>query len=228
MHPDQAASLPAMILPALPKRFCFETSFGEEWRPFWEGLWQRARCAIAKADELIIIGYSMPVIDQQARSILFDTRNKSASLSICCGKDSVSIEEEFRHHGFRAIRTVGHTFDDFLRAESAGGDVDKVTPRLRARTQSNGLETAKPSPTATFAEQRTLMASAKLRTNGMATYSEEGTPVQDRLVTMEMLRLQLYRKLPSERTEGFVSELHSAGYAEIWEPRLGGKFFSLG
>ena len=43
---DSAPSLSAMILPALPKRFCFETSFGEEWKPFWDGLWRRAQSAV--------------------------------------------------------------------------------------------------------------------------------------------------------------------------------------
>jgi hypothetical protein len=33
-HLDQRTrACPAMILPAVPKRFCFETSFGEEWKP---------------------------------------------------------------------------------------------------------------------------------------------------------------------------------------------------
>lgn len=36
---NSAASLPTMIMPALPKRFYFETTFGLEWKGFWDSLW---------------------------------------------------------------------------------------------------------------------------------------------------------------------------------------------
>jgi hypothetical protein len=55
-HLKTAASLPAMIMPALPKHFHFVTSFGQEWREFWDSLWQRAAYAIQAADEVVVIG----------------------------------------------------------------------------------------------------------------------------------------------------------------------------
>lgn len=45
---DRAASLPVMILPALPKQFGYDNA----WKAFWDDLWNRAESAIDKAREL--------------------------------------------------------------------------------------------------------------------------------------------------------------------------------
>jgi hypothetical protein len=65
---DTAASLPAMIMPALPKTFYFTTTYGDEWKGFWDHLWNRAGRAISNADEVIVIGYSLPLADERARN----------------------------------------------------------------------------------------------------------------------------------------------------------------
>ena len=112
---ETAATLPAMIMPALPKNFHFATTFGEEWRGFWNGLWERARRSITNADEIVLIGYSMPVVDQRARAMLLGNPNKSVRLSICCGKSTSSLEQEFRGRGFSRLQSVPSTFGDFLK-----------------------------------------------------------------------------------------------------------------
>jgi hypothetical protein len=121
---DTAASLPSMIMPALPKQFYFETTFGQEWKRFWDYLWDRAERAIAKADELVVIGYSLPDADQRARAMLLNSLNKSVRLSICCGDATLRLGQEFLKHGFTGITNVGSTFKDFLTNESTKNDID--------------------------------------------------------------------------------------------------------
>ena len=106
-------------MPALPKRFHFATTFGPEWKQFWDRLWTRAKRAIKSADELVIIGYSMPTVDERARALLLDTPNKAVRLSICCRHTTASLKREFRDHGFTAIQAVSQTFDGFLKSEMA-------------------------------------------------------------------------------------------------------------
>ena len=117
---DTAATVPAMILPALPKHFHFATTFGEEWKDFWDGLWQRAEHAIDNADEVAVIGYSLPTADERARAMLLGATNKAVRLSICCGKANARLEKEFREHGFDMIDAHATTFDGFLAHEAAG------------------------------------------------------------------------------------------------------------
>ncbi len=121
---DSAASLPAMIMPALPKTFHFATTYGEEWKEFWNALWSRAEQAIENADELAVIGYSLPIADERARAMLLRSANKAVRLSIYCGKATASLEQEFREHGFTDIQTGTHTFEDFLTRETATACAD--------------------------------------------------------------------------------------------------------
>jgi hypothetical protein len=114
-HVDAAASLPAMIMPALPKEFYFATTYGQEWKPFWDDLWKHARCAIEQTNDLVIIGYSLPVADGRARDLLLGTTNKSVRLTICCGTATPNLEQEFRAHCFTAIQHIADpTFAGFL------------------------------------------------------------------------------------------------------------------
>ena len=94
-----------MIMPALPKTFHFATTYGEEWKGFWDALWWRAERAIENADELAVIGYSLPIADERARAMLLESENKAVRLSICCGKTTASLEQEFRDHEFTGIQT---------------------------------------------------------------------------------------------------------------------------
>jgi len=117
-----APSSPAMIMPALPKHFYVETSFGQEWKEFWGNLWEQADHAIGNADELVVIGYSLPIADERARDMLLKTTNKCVRLSICCGSATVSIEQEFRDRGFSGIQEIASTFEGLLAVETARGE----------------------------------------------------------------------------------------------------------
>ncbi len=112
---SEAAALPALILPALPKVFHFETIFGTEWQLFWDTLWARAAQAISTTDELVIIGYSMPAIDKRARELLLGSANKTVRLTVCRGAKTKELENEFRKLGFTGVQHVAATFEEFIR-----------------------------------------------------------------------------------------------------------------
>jgi hypothetical protein len=145
---DEAASLPAMIMPALPKQFHFATTYGREWKAFWDHLWNRAARAVSNADHIVVIGYSLPPIDERARDLLLGSSNKSTRLTICCGNATTRLEQEFRRHDFSGIESVATTFDGFLATEKreAGlttdapvGEKNTTRTRLQALTGKKGL-----------------------------------------------------------------------------------------
>jgi hypothetical protein len=121
-----------MILPAIPKQFYFQTTFGEEWKDFWDRLWKRAQVAIENAHDLAIIGYSLPIADGRARATLLGAANKAVHLSICCANATANLEQEFRDHGFIDIQSGVPTFDDFLINESKWRHERGTTTQQRA------------------------------------------------------------------------------------------------
>ena len=144
---DAAASLPAMIMPALPKAFHFATTYGLEWKSFWDRLWNRAAGTISKADHVVVIGYSLPSVDERARGLLLGTSNKGVGLTIFCGNATTRLEREFRDHGFSGIESVATTFDGFLASERAKASIttsaavieNSSLSRLQALTGKKGL-----------------------------------------------------------------------------------------
>jgi hypothetical protein len=106
---------PALILPTLHKDFFHQTSFGREWEPFWDHIWGQAQEALRSADEIAIIGYSMPLADERARRLLLQESNHGAVVSIFCGRNTSDLCEEFRTHGFERVKSRGAgCFKDFL------------------------------------------------------------------------------------------------------------------
>lgn len=103
----------AMILPSLRKEFFVETSYGREWVEFWDRLWDRAGSALTKAEEIVIIGYSLPDADERAWELLRDRPDKGARITVCCGPSSNGIAERFRGHGFAKVCAMT-TFEDWL------------------------------------------------------------------------------------------------------------------
>ena len=117
-------------------------------KAFWDNLWTRAARAISNADHIVVIGYSLPSIDERARELLLDSPNKGARLDICCGKATAKLEEEFRNHDFSGIESVATTFDGFLTAEAPNtgltasalvGEKNTTRSRLQALTGKKGL-----------------------------------------------------------------------------------------
>ncbi|MDR3742284.1 MAG: hypothetical protein P4L40_24975 [Terracidiphilus sp.] len=143
-----AASSTAMIMPALPKRFYFETTYGQEWSSFWDGLWNSAAEAISEADHIVVIGYSLPSADERARELLLGASNKSVPVTICCGDGTRRLEQEFRDHNFSRIDSTATRFEDFLASKSAKapiatgapvGEENSTLSRLRDLVGKKGL-----------------------------------------------------------------------------------------
>ena len=129
-----------MIMPALPKEFHFATTYGLEWKSFWDRLWNRAARAISKADHIVVIGYSLPSVDERARDLLLGTSNKSVRLTICCGNATTRLEQEFRDHHFSGIESVATTFDGFLASERAKARIATSVPVGERNTTRSRLQ----------------------------------------------------------------------------------------
>jgi hypothetical protein len=102
-------------MPTLHKRFFVKTTFGREWEPFWEQIWGLAEQALQSSDKIVLIGYSMPTADEAARTVLFNTPNKDATITICSGSRSADIRDELASHGFKRLETFRNgLFEEFL------------------------------------------------------------------------------------------------------------------
>jgi hypothetical protein len=117
---QSGGALHSMILPGRSKQFYVETSLGIEQAEFWERLWSRAEEALRACGKIVVCGYSLPVADQRARELLFETPPKSASIEVVAGGDSERIASEFKSAEFSNIITFGRGhFEDwwFRRAD---------------------------------------------------------------------------------------------------------------
>lgn len=108
-----------LILPTHEKRYSVTTSEGEEWGEFYDSLFGKASGALGRSDRIVLIGYSMPVADRRARSILLWHMNKSAEVVLCCGSSNSSLAQEFENHGFWRV-TEGGRFEDYLKLYGLG------------------------------------------------------------------------------------------------------------
>jgi hypothetical protein len=105
----------ALIIPTRHKRFYLETSFGREWEEFWKDLWNQAGHALKASEEIVIIGYSMPIADGDARRLLFEKPSKNSRITLVCGRRSKSICEEFKSRGFaHATILKNGRFEEFV------------------------------------------------------------------------------------------------------------------
>ena len=104
----------AVILPTLEKRFEVPTSYGAEWRPFWDHIWSRAGFALGQAEKVVVIGYSLREADLRARELILGSANKDADVVVCCGAQSDALKERFLNHGFHYVRSAG-TFENWLK-----------------------------------------------------------------------------------------------------------------
>lgn len=92
--------LPSLIMPAAEKKFYMQTSFNpREWEGFWDSLWSQAEEGVAVADEVHIIGYSLPDYDERAGKLLRGVR-QGTEISICCRSDTERLVETFQEAGF--------------------------------------------------------------------------------------------------------------------------------
>jgi hypothetical protein len=108
---------PALILPTLHKDFFHQTTFGREWEPFWNYIWEQAKQSLRSAEKIVIIGYSMPKADERARELLLSHSNLDAEILVFSGSRTGAICEDFRQSGFQTVNSFGAGyFEDFLSA----------------------------------------------------------------------------------------------------------------
>ncbi len=107
---------PALILPTLHKNFFHQTSFGREWEPFWNYIWEQAQQSLRFAEKIVIIGYSMPEADERARDLLLKHLNPDAEILVFSGSRTGGICEDFRKSGFQTVNSFGSGyFEDYLK-----------------------------------------------------------------------------------------------------------------
>jgi len=104
----------SMILPGRDKRFSVETSVGIEREDFWNHLWARAADGLRRATEIVVIGYSLPVADRDARCLMLKTGDRRAPVRVCCGDDNGRIVQEFADAGFHDVLACAKSFHEWL------------------------------------------------------------------------------------------------------------------
>ena len=110
----------SMILPSRNKRFYVSSSINPRERDeFWSALWGQAADALQNADEIVIIGYSLPPADNDAQRLLLESSNKESLLTICCGQDTDRLKKEFAHTGFSHIRCDSRRFENWPATQCA-------------------------------------------------------------------------------------------------------------
>jgi hypothetical protein len=108
----------SMVLMSRNKRFYVSTSINpREREPFWSTLWGQADTALRNANEVVIIGYSLPDADAEARRLLLGTINRDSSLTICCGQNTDRVGNEFVRGGFSQVCTDSKRFEHWLAAQ---------------------------------------------------------------------------------------------------------------
>lgn len=106
---------PALILPTLHKNFFHQTSFGREWEPFWNYIWEQAQQSLRSAEKIVVIGYSLPEADERARDLLLRHSNPNAEILVFSGSRTDAICEDFLQYGFQSVTSFGNGyFEDYL------------------------------------------------------------------------------------------------------------------
>ncbi len=108
-------AVPSLILPGRNKEFFYRTSFGIEWKPFFDSLWSQAEGALKQADKLVICGYSMLSVDERACDMILNDPNKQAKVDIVCGSQGRRIADDFRNAGYGDVSfdTTGY-FEEWV------------------------------------------------------------------------------------------------------------------
>jgi hypothetical protein len=109
------AALPALIMLTHHKRFYTQTSGGREWEQFWDSLWTKASQVLGTANRIVIIGYSMPFADEEARKLLLEKSDKSAKITLLCADRNTAIRDQFKSRGFSEVEMFKNgLFEQFL------------------------------------------------------------------------------------------------------------------
>jgi hypothetical protein len=103
----------ALILPTYSKKFYFKTSFGKEWVRFWDSIWNQAEAVLRQADEIVVLGYSLPPADVRATDMILGASRKHAKITIGCQADNLEIEKRFGDRGYDHVTTTAMKFEEW-------------------------------------------------------------------------------------------------------------------
>jgi len=95
----------SMILPTPNKTFNVRPEF-------WKHLWGQAARALSFAEEIAIVGYSFPVVDERAWCLIEKNVGREIPISISSGSTTEKIELGLRDLGFQNLKTDVKYFDD--------------------------------------------------------------------------------------------------------------------
>jgi hypothetical protein len=103
-------AFPSLILPGRKKEFFYRSSFGEEWKLFFDHLWSQASTALKDTDRLVICGYSLFAVDERACDLILRNPNKRMKVEIVCGSQGQRIANDLRNAGYVdvAVDTTGY------------------------------------------------------------------------------------------------------------------------
>jgi hypothetical protein len=114
-HITRTGGIPALILPTLHKNFFHQTTFGREWKPFWDDIWRQAGESLRVSEKVVVIGYSMPAADERARDLILKCTNPNAEVGVFSGSASNLICRAFHDCGYKTAMSAGSGyFEDFL------------------------------------------------------------------------------------------------------------------
>ncbi len=95
---------PCLILPASQKKFFWDTSSGLQFTEFWTHIWSQAAKALERSDRIVICGYSMQEVDEDACTLLLQKPKKEAAVEIVSGSHSQRIAGTFGSSGFENVK----------------------------------------------------------------------------------------------------------------------------
>jgi len=107
-------SISAMIMPTRNKAFHVHTSFGLEWKSFWEMIWSQAAVALERSDEVLFLGYSLPAADTAARELLLKHVGRNKKVTVACLADSNRIADEFSESTCVAVPLPDLSFEQWV------------------------------------------------------------------------------------------------------------------
>jgi hypothetical protein len=96
-------AFPSLILPGRNKQYFYRTSFGNEWKPFFDSLWYQAGAALNEADKIVICGYGMAPADNRACDMILRSPNTKVQVEIVCGSQGKRVENDFRNAGYEDV-----------------------------------------------------------------------------------------------------------------------------
>ena len=111
-------ALPCLVLPGRKKQFYYDTTSGLQFVEFWKLIWSQAAEALQRSDRIVVCGYSMLPVDEDACDLLLRRPTKWAQVKIVSGDQGPRIAQDFEVAGFHSVEVFkGGCFEEWVEAE---------------------------------------------------------------------------------------------------------------